>query len=257
MGAHAASWTHACSLRCLAAIVWCPPSLIRGCVLIVNQLWVNLKFLSSSKLEEIHKGQASAHSFHPTKAIHLECECAVDWGVRMSQIYLQSTSTQVEVQPVSSPDAIKALFHTKGVVFIAFPQRVWLISHLTALNCCRAQRVNIVHDPVGCRSTDSGHCVRIGGWCCLCCCLPLCSHPLWLWRGSLARGQPRLAVVVHFHLIHHIKTDNQKVITVAWHQCLPQEDSVIEHHRREAGRPSQGHAVMNVRCQHKRRRRWS
>lgn len=32
---------------------------------------------------------------------------------------------------------------------------------------------------------------------------------------SLARHQPRLAVVVHFHLIHHIKTDNQKVITVA------------------------------------------
>lgn len=46
-------------------------------------------------------------------------------------------------------------------------------------------------------------------------CVPLCSHSLLLWRGSLARNQPRLAVVVHFHLIHHIKTDNQKVITVA------------------------------------------
>lgn len=79
------------------------------------------------------------------------------------------------------------------------------------------------------------------------------SCPPRLWCGSLAWRQPRLAVVVHFHLIHHIKTDNQKVITVAWHQCLPQEDRVIEHHRREESRLSQGHAVMNVRCRHKSR----
>ena len=82
---------------------------------------------------------------------------------------------------------------------------------------------------------------------------PPCSHPPPPRCGSLAQRQPRLAVVVHFHLIHHIKTDNQKVITVAWHQCLPQEDRVIEHHRREESRLSQGHAVMNVRCRHKRR----
>lgn len=40
-GGHAGGWTLACSLRCLAAIVWCPPSLIQSCVLIVNQLLVN------------------------------------------------------------------------------------------------------------------------------------------------------------------------------------------------------------------------
>lgn len=43
-GGHAGGWTLACSLRCLAAIVWCPPSLIQSCVLIVNQLLVNQFF---------------------------------------------------------------------------------------------------------------------------------------------------------------------------------------------------------------------
>lgn len=33
---------------------------------------------------------------------------------------------------------------------------------------------------------------------------------------------------------------------------MPQEDRVIEHHRREESRLSQGHALMNVRCQQKR-----
>lgn len=82
-----------------------------------------------------------------------------------------------------------------------------------------------------------------------------CSHcccPSWLWCGRLAPRQARLAEVVHFHLIHHIKTDNQKVITVAWHQCLPREDRVIEQHRRGDSGLSQGHVVMNVRCRYKR-----
>lgn len=34
---------------------------------------------------------------------------------------------------------------------------------------------------------------------------------------------------------------------------MPREDRVIEHHRREKSRLSQGHAVMNVRCRRKKR----
>lgn len=57
-----------------------------------------------------------------------------------------------------------------------------------------------------------------------------------------------LATEVHFHLIHHGQTDNQKVITVAWHHHTLQEDRVIEQCRREDSSTGQGQGIMNARC---------
>lgn len=78
-------------------------------------------------------------------------------------------------------------------------------------------------------------------------CRSACAHnPLTYPLGK--DPETCLATEVHFHLIHHGQTDNQKVITVAWHHHTLQEDRVIEQCRREDSSMSQGQGIMNARC---------